>query len=278
MRVLMITSDRFSCGVNSYTELLMDALGAFADPDLYVEDISSTVASKDVVLRSDSPDIIHLQFQETLYQGTHLQEWVSAANLLNIPVVITLHDRCVPPSMPFHDIDHVISHTEGIRKLVVKEPEYITVLPLGIPMTTFSVLSFGLGRTDEELVRDVVESIDGAVYEYHNGDETFLPYEDLVRKIRLCDIVVLWYPEAYGTGSSFAARLAIGCRRPLVVNDVSWFQDLPSTSLVQYAQDSEDLKRALRRTKCDMEEHLGDQTMEEVARTHVRIYHGVLEG
>lgn len=272
MRILMVTSGDEACGVHSYTDILVRSLQE-SSKDLTIETCPS-----DYVPILDNYDLIHFQYQETLYPKNQIMKWLNLADAANCPTVITFHDQWIAPTFPFHLIHHAICHTRAIAGKVPLQS--LEILPLGIPLSPFQVLSFGLGRTDEKLVRKTVESLSDALYDYHNGadPDSFIPYNMLVQKIRCHDVIVLWYPEHHGTGSSFAARLAIGCRRPLIVNDVSWFRSLPSSDQVYFASDPTDLIRILIRLKSASERFLGIETMNEVAKSHLRIYSKLLKG
>lgn len=212
MNVQMITTPKLKCGVHQYTRYLSHSL-------MY-EKVSVRVSPCDRPKESikdtqKGTSLVHVQFQEYYYRP-HMDVFDT-----DLPVVVTFHDQCIPTDFPWDRVTHSICHTAEIARKVPFEHE---ILPMGVPTQLFQVLSFGLGRTDQSLVRRVCDRL-GMSYTYLNGDP-WLSRDDLRAAIRRVDVVVLWYPESAGTGSSFAARIAMGARRPLITNEVSWFKDL----------------------------------------------------
>lgn len=266
LKVRFVTSPREVCGVREYSEYLA---GAYAD----ISPSSITLTPCDQVASTSSSNvygegIIHIQYQEYLYRGGLLDGWLTLAETWKVPVVVTFHDLCIPVEFPFWRIHAAICHSDRVATHIPTRP--CLSLPLGIPLQPYTVVSFGLGRTNEALIQGVCAGLKMR-YVYLNGAEKWLTREDLIATIRSSDAVVLWYPEEEAAGSSFAARLAMGCRRPLVTNRVTWFDGVRYEAHYP-CDDQKDLHRVLSGLREKSEWGIESETLASVAAAHLNLY------
>jgi hypothetical protein len=75
-----------------------------------------------------------------------------------------------------------------------------------------------------------------------------VPWRELHDWLRGADAIVLWYDGNPAAGSSLAARTAVATRRPVIVNDTTWFRELPqqSGSFYKLKDDPVELEATLR--------------------------------
>jgi hypothetical protein len=166
-------------------------------------------------------DVIHCQYEVALYNRPRLQELLDQHEGAS---AITWHDKCVPADMP-GPWDLQFRHREDTGPAG-------HVIPFGIEDVPPLVRTFGLGRTQEDVIRPICERNgwrfeSAATSEAAFGGQAWLSQLELHEWLREADAIVLWYPDAEMAGSSQAARTALATRRPVFVNDVTWFDDLP---------------------------------------------------
>jgi hypothetical protein len=86
---------------------------------------------------------------------------------------------------------------------------------------------------------------------------------------------VLWYPEMRTSGGSASVALALGSRRPVFVNDVQAFGDLPErTKNLRKVASAEELETALREQLVD--DFAEARSWDRVAAFIVDAYHEAL--
>jgi hypothetical protein len=203
-------------------------------------------------------DVLHIQYQASLYKYPELNLLIEQCP---VPVVVTMHDSSVHPAFsPLNK--NVIIHKRSVYKL----GHYI---PFPIPEVNPAIVSMGMGRTDVELLSKLCEEL-GISYTHHDGKTNWLNFDELVSYIKMFDAVVLWYDEPELEGNSAAARLALACHRPLIVNDVKWFSELGQYPTVTRVQTVKQLSTAL----CEILNLEGAKkhSITECAKQHIQYY------
>jgi hypothetical protein len=163
-------------------------------------------------------DVLHVQYEVILFHRERLQQLLDRFEGVK---AITWHDSCVPPDMP-GPWDLQLRHRADTGPGGA-------VIPMGVESVQPLVRTFGLGRSREDIICTICDR-NGWRFEASFGDRRWLNEGDLHAWLREADAVVLWYPEVDSAGSSLAARTALAARRPLIVNDVTWFRDLPESA------------------------------------------------
>jgi hypothetical protein len=161
-------------------------------------------------------DVLHVQYEVLLYHREKLQQLLDAFDGVK---AITYHDNCIPPDMP-GPFDLAFTHRAGVGARDAQ------VIPFGIELVPCVVKTFGLGRSRADIICAICDR-HGWCFEQSFGDQRWLGQRELHDWLRETDAIVLWYPDVDSAGSSQAVRTALATRRPLVVNDVSWFRDVP---------------------------------------------------
>ncbi|PIW95118.1 MAG: hypothetical protein COZ07_08065 [Candidatus Infernicultor aquiphilus] len=219
MKIAMITTWDRQCGIAEYAKSLVSSLEKLG--------VDIQVFDKDNIewRGLERCNIIHFQNQGSFWSGEWLMNVLKMLKTQNKRTIVTFHDSAVWEGFDFKNIDIAIAHREDIFKnmLLPKETKKIT-FPMGIPEIPVKICSFGIGRNDNIAVKRICDEL-GFGY---NIPSKWLPTKKLIEFIKSHDGVVLWYNEVGIVGSSAAARLAIACRRPLFLSNVSWFDDLDS--------------------------------------------------
>jgi len=189
-------------------------------------------------------DVLHVEYEAILYNVARLNELLRR---FRGPKFVTWHDANVPEDLEWQLFDQVFTHRAGVG------PGEAIVIPLAIREMPGVVRTFGLGRTREDIVRPICEH-NGWVFESLSSSETplggqpWMPWRELHDWLRGADAIVLWYDDNPAAGSSLAARTAVATRRPVIVNDTSWFRELPqqSGSFYKLKDDPAELEATLR--------------------------------
>jgi glycosyltransferase involved in cell wall biosynthesis len=216
-------------------------------------------------------DLIHVQFENVLFQLDRLHELMAR---FDGPVFVTYHDSCNPPSLRHYDFTHAFTHRAGVG------PGSPEVIPFPIRKLPAIVRTFGLGRTREDVIAPICDR-NGWVFESFAtseqalGGQAWKPWRELHDWLRGADAIVLFYDENGMAGSSQAARTAIATRRPVVVNDTSWFAELESTGNLWKVRDEDELERTLRNLLADSP-LMGFASVERVVDLHVQRYREAL--
>ena len=145
------------------------------------------------------------------------------------------------------------------------------------------VRTFGFGRTREDLVRPICER-NGWVFESLStseaplGGQPWKPWRELHDWLRGADVIVLWYGDNPAAGSSLAARTAIATRRPVIVNDTTWFGELPqqSGSFYKLKDDPAELEGTLREI-LRTDTMIGRWSADAIVEQHVTRYQAALQ-
>jgi len=294
LRVGMLTSWNTRCGIAEYSRYLVNAMRRRGDVELTVfgsrnegdravrdyEGYARPVFDVqiwnerarfgfdvDEVLSHDL-DVLHVQYSTLFYNRRRLVELLS-----RFPGVtaLTYHDKVVPRRFPHQMVDLLYAHREdvgiGPRRLI----------PQGIDVHPPVIKTFGLGhKSQDEVVAEICER-NGWRFEQSFGEKKWLESEELYRWVRDCDAIVLWYSDDPTSGGSAAVTLAIATRRPVFVNDVEWFSDLPErTATVRRVRDEKALEAGLRELLADP--YAEERSWDRVAAGHVEDYRNVLSG
>jgi len=171
-------------------------------------------------------DVLHVQYEHVLFNQERLNELLRRFDGIKIA---TWHDNYLPEGFEWQRFDEAYTHREGVGA------GQATVIPHMIRRLPPIVRTFGMGRTREDLIGPICER-NGWIFESLAsaeaplGDQRWMPWRELHDWLRGADAIVLWYAEDLVAGSSGAARTAIATRRPVIVNDTTWFRELPQQS------------------------------------------------
>jgi len=289
----MLTSWNTRCGIAEYSRYLANAMRRRADVSLTVfgsrnegdravreyENYAQPVFDVQLWnLRSKYDfdideilahglDILHVQYSNLFYNRRRLVELLS-----RFPGVIALtyHDKVVPRrTFPHQMIDLLYAHRQDVG---VGPRRWI---PQGIDVHPPVIKTFGLGHKSRDDIVAAICERNGWRFERSFGEDRWLESEELYRWLRDCDAIVLWYEDDPTSGGSAAATVAIATRRPVFVNDVEWFRDLPErTATLHRVRDVDELEVRLRNLLADP--YAEERSWDHVASTHVEDYRAAL--
>lgn len=211
-----------------------------------------------------SSDIFHFQFQDAVFH--HEWMWPLVQRLKGrVKLAITLHDNCLGKIWPMlADFDYIFTMKPEVQAQVKNA--------ILIPMPTYKIQpvikGFGLGRSKHGDIGRICSEL-GYKYEYTRAEDKWLPIDDLIKWLRDSDAIVLYYDEVSTAGSSAAARTAISTLRPVLVNRVTWFNELPEDTFIKFHDDN-DLKVKLQQTV--EKAYVNTNCFEAVARLHIEAY------
>lgn len=240
LRVGMLTSWNTQCGIAEYSRYLTTAmrrrddievliLGSknyddrkVAEDEHYVVPVFGVLPwnkhedhSFDVdKILSLELDVLHVQYEVLLYNQEGFNLLLSTFPGLK---VITYHDNCIPPGFPFQQFNIAYTHRADVG---LGEG---FLLPFGIENRAPVVKTFGLGRSRIDIIEPICKR-NGWDFRYSFGEREWKTTEELTTWLRDSDAIVLYYDDVPSAGSSQAARTAIGTRRPVITNDVTWFK------------------------------------------------------
>jgi len=162
-------------------------------------------------------DVLLVEYSNLFYRRSRLVQL-----LREFPGVtaVTYHDQCVSGAFPYRLPDLLYTHREGVGVGPTR------LIPQGVDLRAPVVKTFGLGKSRTDIIGAVCDA-NGWDFRHSFGEDRWLDGDELFEWLRDCDAIVLWYDEDPTAGSSAAAPLAIGTRRPVIVNDVEWFRELP---------------------------------------------------
>ncbi len=218
-------------------------------------------------------DVLHVQYTGGLYNLPRLNELLRRFEGLR---VVTWHDNVAPEGLEWNRFDAAVTHREGVGP---GAPEVLAHPVRSLPPL---VRTFGSGRTREDVIRPVCER-NGWVFESlaQTPDAAANPWkawQDLHDWLRGADAIVLWYDDDPLAGSSGAARTAIATRRPVIVNDTSWFADLPQQSGAFYkVRDDPAALQATLREILRQDSMIERWSPQASANRHVALYQAALE-
>lgn len=285
LKVGLLTSWNIRCGVASYSRHLVNALSrrddveisvfgsANPDPVVPFEDYAQPVFNVahwndytsdefdiETILNADL-DVLHIQYIAWFYNREKLLELLSRFKGLK---VLTFHDNALLDSEVIAACDRLITHREDIGE----QARYL--MPFGIENRRPVVKTFGLGRSDLATIKACCDNLEYEV-EHSFASDKWLSDEDLHNWLRDSDAIVLFYPEDKRAGTSQAARTALATRRPVIVNDVTWFKDVEGVHKIASAAELQD----------KLFELLDNPTIAEaswhtLAQAHTELYKGLL--
>lgn len=215
-----------------------------------------------------SCDVVHFQFQDAVFH--HEWMWPLVQRLKGrVKLVITLHDNCLGKIYPLlPDFNAIITMKPEVQRQVTQS--------ILLPMPTYDlqpvIKGFGLGRSKHANIGEVCASL-GYKYEYTKAEEKWIPIDELLTWLRDSDGIVLYYDEVGTAGSSAAARTAISTRRPVFVNRVTWFNDLPEDTFIKFNDDN-DLKEKLQQVI--QKPYVNSNSFNEVVKQHIEIYKNII--
>lgn len=219
------------------------------------------------------PDVFHVQYQGSLYNANDFNSMIRYAYDFRLAnkLVLTAHDS----SRGNHNLGYfsdLVYHKKGI----LSENEHIRseahLLPFPIQNRPAKVFSFGMGRNDYALIGKVCEEL-GIDYDFHDGRlHGWLEEDELFKRMKGADAIVLWYNEVSGIiGASAAARTALASHRPVITNNVSWFNDLYGT-VYSVVPDENNLKAEL--DEILHLKYISQNSFKQVAKYHVSTIYG----
>jgi hypothetical protein len=214
-----------------------------------------------------SIDVLHVQYQGSLYEPEGFNSFI---NGVSEKKVITFHDSSKHPR---HNFDKFISiaHNQNINA--------DNYLPFPTIERTPVVFSFGMGRNDYAFIEKACKEI-GVDFEGHDArKDGWLSEDILFEKMNNADAIVLWYNDVPIYGQSAALRTAISSMRPVIVNDIPWFQDAPDFVIKVAPKDHSKeftAKAALQATLWDVLhiKYIRQHSFKRLAEKHMEIYNG----
>lgn len=240
MKIAMLTTENSACGVAEYAryfkeeyenlghEVLVLGNPKYFEVSWWGEGNKFYANNIWVALNKFAPDIFHVQYQGSLYSPHMFNLLMEELKVKNYRKVVTIHDS----SRNEHQLDlfdDIIYHKDGIvfeEELLVKSHKLPFPIPEMIPM----VFSFGMGRNDYKFIERVCSELGISFMSHDSRQDKWLSEDKLFSQMKLADVIVLWYNEVSGiVGASSAARTSIASHRPVITNNVSWFNDLDKT-------------------------------------------------
>ena len=265
LKVGLLTSWNTRCGISEYSRYLADAIRRrgdvrvlvfgsrnfddlavrpYAEDELPCMDIQAWHPDKETALDVEpileaGLDVLHIQYSSLFYNRHRL---VQLMRRFDGVLALTYHDKAIGRSFPWQLADLLFAHREdvglGPRQLI----------PQGIDVRPPVVKTFGLGgkARDVDLIASICDR-NGWRLETSFGRQTWLDTEELRRWLRDCDAITLWYPDMATSGGSASVALALGTRRPVFVNNVQAFSDLPDhTDNLRKVSTPEELESSMR--------------------------------
>jgi hypothetical protein len=300
VKVGLLTSWNTQCGVAEYSRALVEIFQQGDDVDVTVlgsrnydersiaEHEDYVVACFDVAawnrhghneldvdaILALGLDVLHVQYEAVFYNVARLNELVRR---FPGPTFVTWHDNVIPDDLDWQLFDHALTHRKGVGP---GTPAVVAHMIRSLPAV---VRTFGLGRTREDIVAPICErngwlfeSI--ATSEEPLGGQAWKPWRELYDWLRGADAIVLWYDDHPMVGSSGAARTAISTRRPVIVNDTTWFRELPqqSGSFYKLKDDPVELEATLREI-LRPDTMIGRWSTEAIVDQHIAHYQAALQ-
>jgi hypothetical protein len=210
-------------------------------------------------------ELIIVQYQNGIFHPPNLRPLFEHCKEKNIQVIVSFHDSFFGP-FPFDLVEHYVCTHSRMKQILnshyiphgipapINDPKDVLKQRFGYDGTV--VTTFGLGRTDYRLISEVagelhyrfavIDSADscriGGEHVIHIRN--WLSKEQLLMRLGASDVIVLWYPEIDAYVSSSAISLALASLRPVIVNDVNWFRDIPDDVAIK-VKDEKELREKL---------------------------------
>ena len=184
-------------------------------------------------------DLVHIQGESALYAQEYFPKLMQMMS--GHKWCVTHHSTCAPrlgANIRFH-----VAHSEKVLDALGVRQGIRAVQPMPSPIVdyvappilgdTFLLRSYGLGRNQDELVKEASARIARELpdlpkirFETHYGHHKWIPFGELLRWVQGAHACVLYYPPVGAQVTSSNAYLALGCGRPLVVSNTNWFNTL----------------------------------------------------
>lgn len=161
-------------------------------------------------------DVLFIQYQSSLYEPEGFNLFLKG---LKCPVIMLQHDSSVNSKHDFSKISRTVVHNDELH--------HDFYIPFPTIERRARVFSFGMGRNDYKFLEAVCKMMDIEFEGHDSRVNGWLSEEALFGKMKQADAVVLWYNEVPIKGQSAALRTAISSHRPVIVNDIAWFNDAP---------------------------------------------------
>lgn len=209
-------------------------------------------------------DVFHIQFQDALYHHDWFYHLVKRLHG-RTKLVVTLHDTCLGKIWPMLDLFDYIFTMKPDVKAQVPNAELI-----GMPIYNRKPMlkGFGLGRSKHDVISRICSEL-RYDYTYKKAEDNWMPIDDLLEWLRDSDGIILYYDDVTTAGSSAAARTALSTRRPVFLNNVTWFKDLPDEFFIKFDGD-EGLRNAL--VEHIENDYINENAYENIVAKHIVAY------
>ena len=236
--------------------------GAKGDPD---EDII-----RDEVKRAD---VVHWQFQNFLYDERLQTLFGAELAMTKAKRVVTLHDSGIGPAFRHDVVDKFLASRRGILDAAGVAG---SVVPMGAVYRRPLVATFGLGRSNADLIAKSCERI-GFDFKVFSWTDWVPSKDDFIDRLRTADALVLAFPDVGAEVVSSSVRDALATYRPVIVTSSSWFSDLMAKpGLVTFCQyDEVAIASALNSLLGGRAGWLKDNSWEAAARANLAAYDSV---
>lgn len=324
LKVAMMSSYDECCGIAAYTDRLITGLRATCDITLlknkpyrkvslrHYEDVKEVECFEVTIWTNNiyfddakalaavqDADILHIQFESALYHQSWMLPFLAAVRGLGIPVVVTAHSSCIWPTL-HNRVDKWIAHSSTLAQQLNATWVHMPILfyPFRELDSSKKIVSFGLGRNQDDMVLKALEAIrlenPGVKFEPHYAHHKWVPEVELVDYLLSGRAITLLYPPTGALVNSSAAAFALGLSRPLIITGTSWFSTVMETFNgvhgVYVANSPEAVATAIKKclSKSNYElrsEYEARKTtaaaakmgMEQVVDEHLGIYKGLLK-
>jgi len=271
MKICLATTWNSVCGIAEYSKSLVDAFVRLGhEVTILGSDVFPLIKEDEkFVTRMGLPgevDILHIQYEAFIFSPEYINLILREAELKKIKIFATFHDSCFAAGPDWYKLNGAIAHREEILKTLPVQNKY--VIPSGILTTPVRIASFGLGRNNNAKIKKCCNELgfELRISDWHD----WKTQEELLEFVKSCDGTILWYPAEKLAGSSSAARVAIGARRPLFVNTVEWFTELGTVKDVLFFYDENDLKELLK--SWYKHDYIDKYNWNEIAKLHLEVY------
>jgi hypothetical protein len=214
--------------------------------------------------------IVHIQHQAFLYDKRWFFQFLVDAKEAKSKIIFTLHDSNINSDALAY-ADGLVLHSQEMKMelglpMIVKP---IAIIPSGVPYHQPIVTSFGLGRSNAEMITQACTQL-GIKYEpMHWGN--WVSQDELMKRIKQYDATVLLYPPDNAVVSSSSVKVALAAYRPVITSDTTWFKDLEDGLVTKCQYSVESLVEALKKV-FSKQDTLHKMSWEESARKHIEFY------